>query len=317
MKKGKLLVIISFIAISCSFISCTSNALDTEAESNIIAETEENKTTKNEEEIIAEIATVEKSIKSKIGAYSDNLGIYYYNPTTKAEYKHNSDKKFMGASMRKLPIVMSIADDIHNGTMFTLDSKLTYNEETDKAGGSGVLQGEKFIGDVSIKDAIKYSMIYSDNIAHKMLKRTASRDIGQYVSDISGILMEDPYLSPQQMASLYKRLYDNPEQNPIYDYILELLKQTVYHDRIDKYLPHDKVAHKIGDYYRFFHDSALVYSDNPYILVIMSKDLGELRTNMGDTDETLLKDEGDFACEFIAQMAKTLNDDLTNYHSEK
>ncbi|MGL4991438.1 MAG: serine hydrolase [Sarcina sp.] len=317
MKKGKLLVLISFITISCSFVSCASNALETQPQTNITNEIEEDKIIKNEDKIKEEIATVEKSIKSKIGDYADNLGIYYYNPITKAEYKHNSETKFMGASMRKLPIVMSIADDIHSGTNITLDSKLTYNEETDKAGGSGVLQGEKFIGDVSIKDAIKYSMVYSDNIAHKMLKRTASRDIGPYVSDISGILMEDPYLSPEQMASLYKRLYDNPEQNPIYDYILELLKQTVYHDRIDKYLPHDKVAHKIGDYYRFFHDSALVYSDNPYILVIMSKDLGQLRTDMGDTDETLLKDEGDFACEFIAQMAKTLDDDLATYHNEK
>lgn len=323
MNKKNILAIITCIFIFSNLVACQSNALDSATnETNKTSETTENseeaeKKLKTQKQIEDEISIVKKTIDETAGQYSENLGIYYYNVGNGAEFTHNADKKFMGASMRKLPIVMSVADDIHNKKELSLDTMLVYNPETDKAGGSGILQGRKHIGEISISEAMNLSMTYSDNIAHKMLQRTASRNIGEYVTFVSGETMEDPYLNAKQMASLYKRLHENPDNNPIYPEILELLKKTVYHDRIDKYLPFDKVSHKIGDYYRFFHDSALVYSDNPYIVVIMSKDIGTLKPGVGDADERLLDDEGEFACEFIATMAKQLDDNLTKYHSEK
>lgn len=321
MNKKTLALIFSSILIFSTLVACGSNALtQTDIEANSNVESTQNKTNEDlekEKQMKDEIDVVDASIKKHIDKYSDNVGIYYYNLETGAEYKHNADKKFMGASMRKLPVAMSVADDIHNKGEISLDTKLVYNKETDHAGGSGILQGRETINPISISEAIDLAMTFSDNIAYKMLRRTASRDIGEYVTFTSGIDMADPYISAKQMASLYKRLHENPDKNPHYEYILDLLKKTVYHDRIDKYLPYDKVSHKIGDYYRFFHDSAIVYSDNPYILVIMSKDLGTLKPGSGDADERILDDEGDFACEFIAQMAKGLNDDLTSYHSQR
>lgn len=307
MKKFKIILLCSLL--SLGFLGCaTANnknislKIPVEEETILIDE-------KNNEEL----QLVEKIIDNNLSNYKDNVGIYYYNLTNKTEYKLNADRKFMGASMRKLPIVMSIADDIHSNKL-TFDDKLIYNPETDKAGGSGILQGRKEIKPISIKEAMNLSMKYSDNIPHKMLLRTASKDIAAYVSYISEEIMEDPYLSAKQMASLYKRLYENPESNPVYEYILDLLKNTDYHDRIDKYLPYEKVAHKIGDYYRFYHDSAVIYSDNPYILVVMTKDVGPLRPG-GDEDTRLLADEGDEACELIAKLAKDLNEELEKFHS--
>lgn len=322
MKKKFLLLALVPILTVISLISCNSSAVTSDKKTEPSSTEQESNSTKKEEESqeekekkAAEIKVVEDTITKNLGEYSDNLGIYYYNLENGAEYNFDSDRKFMGASMRKFPIVMSIADDIHSGKL-TLDTDLIYNEETDKMGGSGVLQGEKVIPPISVKYAMELSMKFSDNIAHRMLMRTSSRSIAEYVTDISGEKMEDPYLSPKQMASLYKRLYTNPDNNPHYAYIVELLKNTVYHDRIDKYLPHDKVAHKIGDYYRFFHDSAIVYSDNPYVLVIMSKDIGTLKPGTGDHDERLLDDEGVFACEFIAKLAKELDNNLEVFHKQ-
>lgn len=318
MKKNVLLLLISVLT-TLTFISCNSSKATSDKKPNTSISKEDTNTESIKENIEknnAEIKVVEDTITKNLGEYANNISVYYYNLENGAEYNLDSDRKYMGASMRKFPIVMSIADDIHNGKL-SIDTELIYNEETDKMGGSGVLQGEKVIPPISVKYAMELSMKFSDNIAHRMLMRTSTRSIAEYVTDVSGEKMEDPYLSAKQMASLYKRLYTNPDNNPHYAYIIDLLKNTVYHDRIDKYLPHDKVAHKIGDYYRFFHDSAIVYSDNPYILVVMSKDIGTLKPGTGDHDERLLDDEGIFACEFIAKLAKELDDSLTAFHKQQ
>lgn len=317
-KKYLALILISLFSVA-SLVGCnkSSIALDKEnlSSSNEKTETESNEDLVNDEKIKEEINAVSASIEKNLGNYKNNTSVYYYNLENGAEYTLDADRKYMGASMRKLPVVMSIADDIHAGKL-KIDDMLVFNKETDQAGGSGILQGEKVIKPISIKYAMELSMKFSDNIAHKMLLRTASKDIGEYVTFVSEEKMEDPYLSAKQMASLYKRLHENPENNPLYPQIIELLKNTEYHDRIDKYIPHDKVAHKIGDYYRFYHDSAIVYSDNPYVLVVMTKDVGKLRPG-GDEDTRLLDDDGEEACEFVAKMAKSLDDSLKDFHSSK
>ncbi|MGL4454173.1 MAG: serine hydrolase [Sarcina sp.] len=316
-KKYVAFTIASLISIT-SLIGCGSASIALEENNSSPSKETESKSAEDlakETKIKEEINTVSTSIEKSLGKFKDNTSIYYYNLENGAEYVLDGDRKYMGASMRKLPIVMSISDDIHAGKL-KINDMLVFNKETDQAGGSGVLQGKKVIDPISIEYAMELSMKFSDNIAHKMLLRTASKDIGEYVTFASGKKMEDPYLSVKQMASLYKRLHENPENNPLYPKILDLLRTTEYHDRIDKYIPHDKVAHKIGDYYRFYHDSAIVYSDNPYILVVMTKDVGNLKPG-GDEDTRLLDDEGEEACEYIAKMAKFLDDSLTKFHASK
>ncbi|MBE6047004.1 MAG: serine hydrolase [Clostridium sp.] len=53
------------------------------------------------------------------------------------------------------------------------------------------------------------------------------------------------------------------------------MKQTTTHDRIDKYIPNDIVAHKIGDYERYVNDIGIIYTDEPYILAIYTEDVME------------------------------------------
>ena len=55
--------------------------------------------------------------------------------------------------------------------------------------------------------------------------------------------------------------------------MIESMKKTVYHDRIDKYIPKEIVAHKIGDFGECVNDIAIVNKKNPYILVVFTKNL--------------------------------------------
>ncbi|MNI82273.1 hypothetical protein D3C73_1389670 [compost metagenome] len=51
------------------------------------------------------------------------------------------------------------------------------------------------------------------------------------------------------------------------------MKNTEFHDRIDKYLPYDIVAHKIGSYDSYINDVGIIFADKPYILVIYTNEL--------------------------------------------
>lgn len=69
------------------------------------------------------------------------------------------------------------------------------------------------------------------------------------------------------------------------------------------------VAHKIGNYYRYYHDIGIVYGENPYILAILTKDIGELSNEAledGGEEKRYLLDWGDKGCELIAQLSKEI-----------
>ena len=51
------------------------------------------------------------------------------------------------------------------------------------------------------------------------------------------------------------------------------MKNTIFHDRLDKYLPYEIVAHKIGSYNEYTHDTGIVYSERPYSLSVYTKSI--------------------------------------------
>lgn len=49
------------------------------------------------------------------------------------------------------------------------------------------------------------------------------------------------------------------------------MKTTVFHDRLDKYVPQNIVAHKIGNYGAFVNDVGIVNATKPYIIAIYTE----------------------------------------------
>ena len=80
-------------------------------------------------------------------------------------------------------------------------------------------------------------------------------------------------LTAKQQGIILRRLYDNPDNNPLYNIIIEHMKNTIFHDRLDKYLPYEIVAHKIGSYNEYTHDTGIVYSERPYSLSVYTKSI--------------------------------------------
>ncbi|MGG7176813.1 serine hydrolase [Clostridium paraputrificum] len=218
---------------------------------------------------------IKEKVEAILGSNKEAYGIYYYDLTTGSEYVLNENKEFEAASTVKVPIAMMVADKIKNKELSKTD-KIAY-EEYDYEGGAGVLQGDiKVNQKISIDELLKDMIVESDNIATNMLKRVVgSKD--EYISKITGIEMNNHnnLLTPKQEKIILQNLYERQFDNPMYSEIIELMKNTSSHDRLDKYIPYEKVAHKIGDYADYINDIGIIYTDKPYILCVCTKGEGE------------------------------------------
>lgn len=244
---------------------------------------------------------IKKVVEECIGNYSENVAVYYYRLDGKKEYSINGDKIFRAASLSKVSQAMEVLDKVSDGEL-SLDTIIEYSEE-DYEEGTGTLKLRKNIGSISVREALELSLLYSDNIANNMLNRICGYDLNYYISKLTGEnITVGNITTAKEQSEIYRKLYSDKK----YSLILGLLKNTCCHDRLDKYIDYDKVAHKFGNYYRYYHDAGIVYDKNPYILVILTKDVGILSAVLEDgsiEDERMLIDDGKEACELIAKIS--------------
>lgn len=259
---------------------------------------------------------IEEIVTRNIEGYEDNVSVYYYNFDTNEEYAYNGDKYYVAASTTKVPLSMLVFDDIYNGK-YSLDTEIEYIDE-DYEEGTGILYHQDYIEPLTVEEAVYLSIVYSDNIAKNMLKRIGSKSYYEYIAEVVGENQEQEgnNYTAKELGQVLKKLYYNEEENPYYDKIIEYMKETEFHSRLDKYLPYDQVAHKIGSYYRYYHDMGIVYGRENYVLVVLTKDIGELEEvpfGDEDLDERNLLDYGQVAEEVIANISYEIYNLVENY----
>lgn len=215
------------------------------------------------------IAKLETELKEYIKDYESSIGLYYYDLETGGSIEINSSKEFIAASTIKVPMNMVLLDLAHAGKI-DLESSVKFIE-SDYEDGTGILQNLDLSKPIPLKTLSEYSIVYSDNIAAQMIIRKIGRD-RMYDSFEEMLGHEFPrkgnLITPADAAAFLKILYSNPDGNPYYDDLVHYMKNTVFHDCIDKYIPQEKTAHKVGAYDSCISDIAIVYTDKPYIIAI-------------------------------------------------
>ena len=143
---------------------------------------------------------------------------------------------------------------------------------------------------IPIKELSDYSIRYSDNIAINMLlRKVGNKNRYAYIEKITEhpLVLKGNYTTPMDSFKILERLYLNPDKNEYYSGLIENMKKTEYHDRIDKYIPKEIVAHKIGNYAEYVNDMAIVFDEDPYILVVFTKNMPEAAENIAQVSKMI------------------------------
>ena len=216
----------------------------------------------------------------------DRVGIAYCYTGTGDQWYFNPDTWFYPGSMYKVPLMMDLSERIR----------------------SGEVSPDTQIGGLPLDTVYEYILVYSNNdYAHKVRSflggdETWREEVKQYatLTDYDERYMLYCYFSPRYMNDVMETLYSAPERFPkVMDNLLKA-EQGHYFRLPDDMHPYE-VAQKYGSYLdqensNWNHTSGIVYTPTPFILTIMTKNVGASEEFIGHLaakfkDYTLSLDE--------------------------
>jgi len=216
---------------------------------------------------------LKKEIEDYILEQPGKYGLYFINLVNGDEFGINDKDEFIAASTTKLPMNLLLYKKIASGEIDP-NSILTYLEE-DFEPGSGVVQKSEYGTEYTVRETARLSIVYSDNCAINMIIRLLGIDnIRNYMQELGGTVYYGrrhrscPYDLALYTRELYRFYIESPE---IAGILIEDLQNTMWNDRINKYLPEGvKVSHKIGTFEGVCNDVGIIFADEPYVLAVMS-----------------------------------------------
>lgn len=206
------------------------------------------------------------------GLRTENMSIgYCYTPTGDTWY-YNGDAWYYSASMYKVPLMMILAERYKAG------------EITDETKISGL----------TLDEANYHVLVNSNNdYAHAMMHYIGTdaecRTLYQQYAD----LPEDyyvqnfydySYFTARFMTQVMETLYFEADRFPN---VIESLKRAQAGHYFHATLPEYEIAQKYGSFQDasgtiFNHTTGIVYTPNPFIVTVMTKNMGQSETFLSD-----------------------------------
>jgi beta-lactamase class A len=257
----------------------------------------------NEKAREKDVRILKRNIENYIKEFQGQYGTYYINLNNGSEFGINNKDEYIAASTVKIPLNLYLFKNIENGSV-NPEGLMTYTQK-DYEGGTGSIQFEAVGSKYTIRELSKLSIEASDNIATNMLIRLLGRKkFKDYMNELDGTVLDyssDIYSNiscPRDMALYMKKVYEFYCSNEkLGGELMNYFENTIFNERIPKLLPKEvRVAHKIGTQEDAFHDVGIVFTGEPYIISIMSK-------NVHDQAE---------AYDIIANISKKVYDFVVN-----
>ena len=257
------------------------------------AENNQNKEQKPEEKKKLDTTELDKAMKNIISQYKANneIGIVYKNFSTGYRFSEDDERYFAAASTIKVVYAMKIYDRINAGEI-RKDDDIKYDPKYLEEGAGEITNQEK--KDSYKLDYVIQNMIqYSDNTATKMIVGSASSaqtTLINYFAELGVTLpakeAKNNRVTPKMMEAVWTKLYNERDS---YSKLLEYLENSEDSEWIKKGIPNKKVASKYGGISTYMHDTAIVFGNEDYMLLIYTNNL----SHSGDS---------------IAKMAKSINE---------
>lgn len=190
---------------------------------------------------------------------TEKISVGYCYTATGETWFYNENKWYYSASMYKVPLMMILAEREHDGEL-TQESNLN---------GLSLAYAEESILVYSNNDFAHLMMHYigTDRECRELYQRYSDLPIDEYNADF----YDYSYFSARFMTDVMKTLYFENERFP---HIIDCLKQA----QPGSYFRRDmggeyEIAQKYGSFKEFNSTAGVIYTPNPYILVVMTKDL--------------------------------------------
>ncbi len=216
-------------------------------------------------------------LKNYIKKSGGTVTLQYKDLTTGVVFQINGKTSGRAASTIKLPLAIYIMEQASQGKI-DLNKKLKY-KSYHYYGGSGIIQKKKVGTSFTIRELVKYAMIYSDNIAFIMLKEYVGQDkFIKYMKSLGGqyAYPNGSNLTSANDLTIYaNKLYQFSAKSSYGKELVGYLKKTVYNTTIPRGIKGVSIAHKVGmiPADRIYNDVAIVYDKKPFVLAIMTKNI--------------------------------------------
>ncbi len=237
----------------------------------------------NSNDILINFTNLRTKIKSYTAKLTPRTGIYFEYLPSGTSIGINEKEEFFPASLLKVPIVMAIYHKFELGTLKKTDIVTIKEEYIDPSSGTLWKYGAN--KPISIEEAIKFTLLESDNTAKNVLLSVLNDYEVEFVLDTMDMDINksesESLITPKNYASILRSLFLSSYLTEQYsNEILQLLTQSPHNERIQSGIPSNiTFAHKYGDAKAtgpippLYSDCGIVYiPKRPFILCIFVQD---------------------------------------------
>lgn len=227
-----------------------------------------------------------ETFDNKIEKYKGNneIGIVYKNFSTGYKYSQEDNKYFTAASTIKVVYAMRIYDRIRNGEV-SEDADIYYNPNHLEE-GNGQITNSKKKNSYKLDYVIQNMIQYSDNTATNMLvgdSATAADLLVKYLDNLGIQLSQEEAqknrITPAMMEIVWTKLYNERDK---YSKLIEYLEGSEAGEVIKEGIPNKKIASKYGALDANYHETAIVFGDKDYMLLIYTNKLNKSKQAIKD-----------------------------------
>ena len=207
----------------------------------------------------------------------DKVSWFYYNTVTNEELLYREDVMYLAASTIKVPVVMAWTDLVNEGVV-KRNHSLRFMEHHYEESDEVALYDNYNYGDyVSLAYLMKLAIVYSDNPSNHMMRDYyeyyGNQTFRQWFSKFSKKEVPSDFYTRNLtnagiMLEVLKELYENAS---CYQNLIEDMKIAAK----DRYIQANHfpfaVAQKYGEYDKYEHTIAIVYTEEPILVGIYTE----------------------------------------------
>lgn len=189
------------------------------------------------------------------GLNEKNFSICYYNTVTGEEYTWNDTRFFLGASTYKLPLNMYFYEMEQAGEI-TADTVISWTGQT-------------------LAEIHRQSIVYSNNELsealsfywgdHCIFKENLRKYFSMAEEDIDPIYWQANWFCTDMMMDCLKYLWENQD---LFEELIGYMKQAMPGQYFKRGVTEYEVAHKYGSVQYYNNDVGIIYTEQPFLLVV-------------------------------------------------